>query len=49
MLHVVQHGMEALVYSEYARETAASLCLAIIFEWIASGIPWLLRSTAKSM
>ena len=49
LLHVVRHGMEALVYSEYAREAAASTCLAIIFGRIASGVLWLLRSTAIPM
>ena len=44
MLHVVRHGMEALVYSDYARESAASTCMAIIFRQITSGVVWLLRS-----
>ena len=35
----VQHDTEALVYSNYPRETAVSTSLAIIFERIASGVP----------
>ena len=30
LLHAVPHGTEALVYSNYQREAAASTCLAII-------------------
>ena len=48
-LHAEWHGTEALVYSNHPREAGASLCLAIIFGRIASGIPWLLRSTAVLM
>ena len=39
-LHVVWHGMEALVYSNHPREAAASSYLAIIFGQIVNGIPW---------
>ena len=48
-LHAVWHGTEALVYSSYPKEAAASSYLPIIFGRIASGIPWLLRSTAVPM
>ena len=47
-MHAVWHGTEALVYSNHPREAVASLCLAIIGR-IASGVPWLLRSTAVLM
>ena len=43
------HGTEALDYSNYPREAAASTCLAIIFGRIASGVAWFLRSTAVLM
>ena len=46
LLHAVRHGTEALIYSHYPREAAASSYLAIIFGRIASGIPWFLHSTA---
>ena len=46
---ICRHGMEALIYSNHPRETAASSYLAIIFGRIASGIPWFLRSTAVPM
>ena len=49
LLHAVLHGLEALVYSNYPRKAAASLCLVIIFWQIAIGIPWFLRSKAVSM
>ena len=49
MLHALQHGTKALIYSNHRRETAASTCLAIIFEQIASGHPWFLRSTTVLM
>ena len=49
MLHVVRHGMEALVCSDCAREAAASTCLATIFGMIASVVTWLLRSAAVPM
>ena len=48
-LHAVWHGTEALVYSNHPREAAASSYLAIIFGRIASGVPWLLPSTAVLM
>ena len=48
-LHAVWHGTEALVYSNHPREAAASSYLAIIFGQIASGVPWLLRSTVVLM
>ena len=48
-LHAVWHGTEALVYSNHPREAAASSYLAIIFGRIASGVPWLLCSTAVLM
>ena len=48
-LHAEWHGTEAQVYSNHPREAAASLCLAIIFGRIDSGLPWLLRSTAVLM
>ena len=43
------HDMEACVYSNHPREAAASTCLAIIFGWNPSGVPWFLRSTAVLM
>ena len=49
VLHVVRHGMGALVCSDYAREAAASTCLAIIFGRTANGVTWLLRSAAVPM
>ena len=48
-LHAVRHGTEVLVYSNYPREAAACSYLAIIFERIASGVPWFLSSTAVPM
>ena len=42
LLTAVLHCMEALVYSNHAREAAASSYLAIIFR-ISSGVPWFLR------
>ena len=48
-LHAVWHGMEAPVYSNHPREAAASSYLAIILGWIASGVPWFLRSTVVLM
>ena len=39
LLHDVRHGTEALVYSDYPRDAAASTCLAIIFRRITSGVP----------
>ena len=47
-MHVVGllHGMEALVYSNYPREAAAS---TLIFRRIASGVHWFLCSTAVPM
>ena len=36
LLHAVRHGMQALVYSNHPRETAASSYLAIIFGRIDS-------------
>ena len=41
--------LEALVYSDYPMEAAASTCLAIIFGRIASCIPWFLRTTVVLM
>ena len=38
---VYSHCTEALVYSNHPRAAAASSYLAIIFEPIASGVPWL--------
>ena len=32
-LHAVLHGTEALVYTNYPKETAVFTCLAIIFGW----------------
>ena len=49
LLHAAQHGTEALVFINHQMEAAASMCLAVIFEQIASGIPWLFRSTAVPM
>ena len=46
LLHAVRHGTEALVYSDYPRETAASSYLSIIFGRILSGVTWFIRSTA---
>ena len=46
LLHAVQHGMEALVYSKHPRDAAASSYLTIIFGRIASGMPWFPLSTA---
>ena len=48
-LHAAWHGTEALVYSNNPREAAASSYLAIIFGHIASGVSWVLRSTAVLM
>ena len=48
-LHAVRHGTEALVHSNHPREASASSYLAIIFERIASGIPWFQRSTTVLM
>ena len=48
-LHALWHVTEALVYINHPREAAASSYLAIIFGWIASGVPWFLRSTAVLM
>ena len=48
-LHAVQHGAEALVYSNHPRKAAASSYMAIIFGRIASGVTWFLRSTAVPM
>ena len=39
-LHAIRHGTGALVHSNHPREAAASLYLAIIFGWIASGVSW---------
>ena len=47
--HALQHGTEALVYSNHPREAAASTSLAIIFGRIASDVPWFLRSTTVLM
>ena len=41
LLHAVRHGTEALVYISHPREAAVSY-VAIIFGWIASGVPWLI-------
>ena len=49
LLHVLLSDTEALVYSNHPREAAASTCLAIIFGWIASGLPWFLCLTAVLM
>ena len=49
LLHAVRHGTGALVYSNHLREAAASSYLAIIFGWIASGVPWFFRSTVVLM
>ena len=46
---LLRHCTEALVYSNHPRAAAASSYLAIIFGRIASGVPWLLRSTAEPM
>ena len=48
-LHAAWHGTEALVYSNHLREAATSSYLAIIFGWIASGVPSFLRSAAVLM
>ena len=48
-LHVVWHGMEALVYKNHPREAAASSYLAIIFGRITSGVLWFFGSTAVPM
>ena len=45
-LHAVQHGTEAVVYSNHPKDTAASSYLVIIFGQIASGVHSLLLSTA---
>ena len=47
--HALQHGKEALVYSNHPREAAPSTSLAMILGRIVSGIPWLLRSTTVLM
>ena len=31
LLHDVMHGMEALIYSNYSREAAAAVCLALLW------------------
>ena len=46
LLNAVLHGTKALIYSNYPREATASTCLAIVIGHIASGLPWLLPSTA---
>ena len=46
LLHAVRHCTEALVYSNFSRGVAASMCLAIISGLIASSLPWFLCSTA---
>ena len=48
-LHAVWHGTEALIYSNHPRKAAASLYLAIIFGWIASGVPWFILTNAVLM
>ena len=53
-IYQVQNGQliylaNIAVYSNHPRAAAASSYLAIIFGRIASGVPWLLRSTAKPM
>ena len=40
LLHAEWNETESLVYITYPREAAASMCLAVIFWQIASGVPW---------
>ena len=46
---LLQHGIEALVYSNHPKETAESTYLAIIFGQIVSDVPWFFHLTTVLM